>query len=91
MRRVSPGVALVQAPGGDLAHPVAMFVSYLPTMIGIFTVVVIVVVAGLLLFVMLHPRPTLDHLYDIPDDLKRADDNQRPPFDGSAGWAPPPT
>jgi hypothetical protein len=30
-------------------------------------------------------RRNLDHLRDVPDDLRRADDNQQPPFDGSAG------
>ncbi|WP_183407070.1 hypothetical protein [Nocardioides marmorisolisilvae] len=31
-------------------------------------------------------RRSIECLYAQPDDLKRADANQPPPFDGSAGW-----
>lgn len=31
-------------------------------------------------------RRSMEGLYQTPDDMKRADDNQSPPFDGSSGW-----
>ncbi len=60
-------------------------------MVGLVVGIAFVAAIGLFVFVLFHPRPTMDHLYDVPDDLRRADDNQQPPFDGSAGWMPPPT
>lgn len=53
----------------------------------IFVVLLIVTIAAYLSMVA-RSRRSMDRLRDVPDDLRRADDNQQPPFDGSAGMWP---
>jgi hypothetical protein len=49
-------------------------------------VVVLGAVAWLYLSQIASSRRGMDSLHEGPDDTKRADDNQQPPYDGSSGW-----
>ena len=56
---------------------------------GLLVAIVLVAVLVLVVWVMASRRPPTDGLYDKPEDLKRADDNQPPPVDGSGGSGAP--
>jgi hypothetical protein len=54
-------------------------------MVGLIFIGLLVVVVLLYLSTIARSRAAMDRLHQPPDDLRRADDNQQPPQDGSAG------
>lgn len=56
-------------------------------MLGAFLVLTCVVIAiGLYLWQIQRSRSYMESLHEGPEDMRRADDNQPPPQDGSAGF-----
>lgn len=54
-------------------------------MAGVIFIGLFVAVALLYVSTIARSRSSMDRLHQPPDDLRRADDNQQPPQDGSAG------
>ena len=57
----------------------------MPTVVALIVLGIFVLVLVVYLLTIARSRSGMDSLHQPPDDMRRADDNQRPPDDGSAG------